>query len=106
MIAAEPSMTPPTAVVSWTARQPRALRLALQPLHRRSHVGVQPFPTGLEVRHYLAAHAGVPELAQVIFDAGDGGLWSLGVKEVADLVGHVDETGGLHGYSAGMAGAN
>src|SRR5262245_20752470 len=51
----------------------------------------------IEGGQQLAPHAGVPELLQVICDAGEGfGAVRLRLEEVADAVGHVDEVGEVH----------
>ena len=73
--------------------------------YRRAGGGIEALAAGFQKLDDLAAHAGVPEAAEVILDAGGGGRLALGVEELADLVGHIDQAGGVHGrrYSAGAA---
>lgn len=73
-----------------------------QPRDGGADNGVEPLPAGLEVGDDFPAHAGVPEFAEVVFDAGDGGGFPLGSEECADLVGHGGQALDVHGYSAGI----
>ncbi len=57
---------------------------------------------GIDMGQHLAAHAGLPELAQVRGHAVDGLLpVGHGLEELADAVGHVDEVVDVHGRCSG-----
>src|SRR5262249_25940600 len=61
-----------------------------------SHEVAQSGAAGLRMGDEGRPHARVPELLQVVGDAGDGFVARIGGKEVGDLVRHVDEAVGLH----------
>src|SRR5215813_10849935 len=61
-----------------------------------SHEVAQSGAAGLRMRDEGRPHARIPELLQVVGDAGDGFIARIGGEEVGDLVGHVDEALGLH----------
>src|SRR5207237_4571380 len=59
--------------------------------HRGADLRIEPAAAGVEMREDLRAHPRVPELLQMVGDAGDGLRLALARKELADLIGHVDQ---------------
>jgi hypothetical protein len=77
--------------------QKRSARRQVELGDCRSHQIPQSRPSGPCVINEGGPHAGIPELLQVIGDAGDGLIAGIGSEEVGDLIGHVNQALGLHG---------
>ena len=72
-------------------------RLAVRP-NRIGDDGQQARPVGaVQVREQLAAHAWLPKLAQVLGDFFRSlGPVGIGLKKLADAIGHVDQNLNVH----------
>ena len=93
---AEPKVNGPRGPCSSSWRRSSSLPLG-QARHGGSGGREKARAAGIEMGDDLAPHPRIPEFAQMILHASLRGGLALGVEELGDLVGEIDQAGGVHG---------
>src|SRR6185312_10232266 len=83
--------------VSLRSAHPTGTLRLLQRLDRVADIGVEPGAAGVQMRKDRFAHPRIPELLDMLGNAGHGLVVTLALKEFSDLIGHVDQPVRRHG---------